>query len=100
LFGKQKDKGIRFDANFRPEIISGKDLGSAYVWDEEAVNRAPAMSLATMSETEFPVPLGVFRRRVKPTFETGVQAQIAKAKAQKQQSLVELLRAGEIWEVQ
>jgi 2-oxoglutarate ferredoxin oxidoreductase subunit beta len=99
LFGKNKDRGIRFDANFRPEIVGGKDLGTAYVWDEQAVNRAPAMSLATMSETEFPVPLGVFRRRVKPTFETGVQSQIAQARSQKQQSLDALLRAGEIWEV-
>src|SRR5439155_1589018 len=99
LFGPGKDQGIRFDKSFRPQIVSGSELGTAFVWDETAENPAPAMALATMSETEFPVPVGVFRRREKPAFETGVQAQVAQAKQKKQQSLHELLHAGEIWDV-
>jgi 2-oxoglutarate ferredoxin oxidoreductase subunit beta len=99
LFGAQKDKGIAFDANFRPHIVTGADLGKAYVWDETAETPAPAMALATMSEAEFPVPIGVFRRREKPTFETGVQAQMTAAKSKKKESLRDLLYAGEIWDV-
>ena len=99
LFGPNKDKGLRFDANFRPEIVTGGDLGSAFVWDETAENAAPAMALATMSEAEFPVPVGVFRRREKPAFEVSVRSQIDAAKAKKQQSLRDLLYAGEIWDV-
>ncbi len=99
LFGAQKDKGIAFDAQFRPSIVSGASLGKAYVWDETAETPAPAMALATMSESEFPVPIGVFRQREKATFETGVQAQIAAAKAKKKESLRDLLFAGEIWDV-
>ncbi len=99
LFGANHDKGIRFDANFQPQIVTGGELGSAFVWDETAANPAPAMALATMKEHEFPVPLGVFRRREKPTFEAGVRAQVAAAKQKKQQSLHDLLHAGEIWDV-
>ena len=99
LFGPQKDQGIAFDAQFRPYIVSGAELGKAYVWDETAETPAPAMALATMSETEFPVPIGVFRRREKPSFEAGVQAQLTAAKAKKQESLRDLLYAGEIWTV-
>lgn len=99
LFGAQQDKGIAFDAQFRPVVVSGADLGKAYVWDETADTPAPAMALATMSEQEFPVPIGVFRRRAKPTFEAGVQAQIAQQKLRKQESLHDLLHAGEIWQV-
>jgi 2-oxoglutarate ferredoxin oxidoreductase subunit beta len=99
LFGKQKDKGVAFDANFRPRIVTGGELGKALVWDETTDNPAPAMALASMSESEFPVPIGVFRRRDKATFESGVQAQIATAKAKKQQSLKELLLQGEVWTV-
>jgi 2-oxoglutarate ferredoxin oxidoreductase subunit beta len=99
LFGPQKDKGIAFDAQFRPHIVTGPDLGKAYVWDETAETPAPAMALATMSETEFPVPVGVFRRREKPNFESGVQAQMAAAKAKKKESIRDLLYAGEIWDV-
>ena len=57
------------------------------------------MALATMSEAEFPVPIGVFRRREKATFEAGVQAQMAAATAKKKESLRDLLFAGEIWDV-
>jgi 2-oxoglutarate ferredoxin oxidoreductase subunit beta len=99
LFGKNKDKGLRFDENFHPQIVTGDDLGSAFVWDETTENAAPAMALATMPEGEFPVPVGVFRRRSKPAFEQGVHAQVEAARQQKQQTLDDLLRAGEIWTV-
>jgi 2-oxoglutarate ferredoxin oxidoreductase subunit beta len=99
LFGPQRDQGIAFDTQFRPYLVRGAELGKAYVWDETAETPAPAMALATMSETEFPVPIGVFRRREKPNFEAGVQAQIAAAKAKKSETLRDLLYAGEIWDV-
>ena len=83
----------------QPYLVTGQDLGKAYVWDETAETPAPAMALATMSEAEFPVPIGVFRRREKPAFEAGVQAQVAAARAKKQGSLHELLHQGEIWDV-
>jgi len=57
------------------------------------------MALATMSESEFPVPIGVFRRREKPVFEGGVHAQIAASRQRKQQSIGDLLRQGEVWTV-
>ncbi|MFM1872835.1 MAG: 2-oxoglutarate ferredoxin oxidoreductase subunit beta, partial [Planctomycetota bacterium] len=99
LFGANKDKGIAFDAQFRPFVVTGADLGKAYVWDETAETPAPAMALATMSERDFPVPIGVFRRREKATFEAGIQAQIAAARQKKQESLKDMLFAGEIWDV-
>jgi 2-oxoglutarate ferredoxin oxidoreductase subunit beta len=99
LFGAQKDKGIAFDAQFRPMVVTGADLGKAYVWDETADTPAPAMALATMSEQDFPVPIGVFRRRTKATFEAGVQAQLAQQRQRKQESLHDLIHAGEIWQV-
>ena len=100
LFGANKDKGIAFDAGFRPFVVSGQDLGKAFVWDETSDTPAPAMALATMSEAEYPVPIGVFRRRDKPNFEGRVQAQLSSAKAKKQESLRDLLYSGEIWDVQ
>ena len=99
LFGKNKDRGIRFDANFRPHIVTGGELGSAFVWDELTDNPAPAMALPDLKEAEFPVPIGVFFRREKPAFEQGIHAQIAAAKQKKQQSLRDLLHQGEIWDV-
>ena len=99
LFGKDKDKGIAFDEAFRPRVVTGAELSKAFVWDETADSPAPAMALANMDEEHFPVPLGVFRRRELPTFESGIRAQVDAAKQKKQQSLHDLLRQGEIWEV-
>jgi 2-oxoglutarate ferredoxin oxidoreductase subunit beta len=99
LFGKNKDQGIAFDAAFRPRIVTGAELGQAFVWDEAADTPAPAMALANMDEQQFPVPVGVFRRIERPAFERGIRAQVDAAKQKKQQSLHDLLRQGEIWDV-
>jgi 2-oxoglutarate/2-oxoacid ferredoxin oxidoreductase subunit beta len=103
LFGANKDKGIRFDRSFHPEVVQvgdgGVPLSEVHVWDEGTDNPAPAMALATMSETTFPVPVGVFRRRSRPTFESGITSQIELAQSKKKQSLEELLLQGETWTV-
>lgn len=99
LFGANKDKGIAFDAHFRPFIVEGDDLGKAYVWDEMSDTPAPAMALATMDEEVFPVPIGVFRRQDKANFESGVNQQIETAVANNKQSLKDLIYAGETWDV-
>ena len=104
LFGADKDKGIRLDSSFRPEIIEiGKDgntVDDVLVWDEKADNLALPMALAEMSEADFPVPIGVFRRESRPNFEAAVTAQIADAKAAKgSETLDELLQRGDTWVV-
>ena len=99
LFGKDHDKGIAFDENFQPYLVEGDDLGKAYIWDEAAASPAPAMALATMDESRFPVPIGVFRRQEKANYEQAVNLQVEHAKSTTQQSLADLLYAGEIWEV-
>ncbi len=104
LFGKDKQKGIRFNKEFVPEVVEigsdGRHLGEVHVWDEDCSSPAPAMALASMSEKDFPVPIGVFRRRQRPSFEQGVQAQMAEARSRKQESLKDLLHQGEIWTVE
>jgi 2-oxoglutarate ferredoxin oxidoreductase subunit beta len=104
LFGADKKKGIRLDAKLRPEIVEigvgGVTLEDVHVWDEADESPALAMALAQMPEDTFPVPIGVFRKRERPRFETAVREQIATAKAQRgEESLDELLARGETWVV-
>ena len=99
LFGENKDKGIAFDANFQPYIVEGDDLEKAFVWDETSESPAPAMALATMDEERFPVPIGVFRRQEKASYEQAVNLQVEHAKSTTQQSLKDLLYSGELWDV-
>jgi len=100
LFGKETQKGIAFDQNFQPYIVEGDGLSDAFVWDEAAESPAPAMALATMDEAIFPVPIGVFRRQEKVNYEQAVNLQVEHAKGVRQESLRDLLYAGETWRVE
>ncbi len=102
VFGGEQKKGLRWTADHEVEVvtlgngISERDL---IVWDETAENPSLAMALASLSESAMPVPIGVFRQRLKPTFEAGVHAQIAHAQSKKTETIDQLLRAGETWVV-
>ena len=95
VFGAAKDKSIRLDKELQPEIVGAAD---GQVWDQHAENPAAALALAMMNEAAFPVPIGVFRDRRKPTFEAGFAAQAAIAKQKKGgETLQQLLEQGETW---
>jgi 2-oxoglutarate ferredoxin oxidoreductase subunit beta len=97
VFGKAKDKGIRLDQDLQPQIVPAKD---AMIWDQQAANPATASALAMMSESAFPVPIGVFREYRKATFETGIVAQVEAAKQKRgSETLQQLLELGETWTV-
>jgi 2-oxoglutarate ferredoxin oxidoreductase subunit beta len=101
IFGGEQKKGLRFGKNHQVEIVAlgaGVSESDLIVWDENAEDPGVAMALASMSETELPVPIGVFRRQVRPTFESGVHAQMAAA-TKRTETIDQLLRAGETWTV-
>ncbi len=104
LFGAEKNKGIRFDSNLRPEVIEigvdGATIDDVFVWDEQAENLALPMALAEMSEQNFPVPIGCFVRRDRAAFETAVNEQLEHAREQRgEEDLDALLSRGETWVV-
>ncbi len=103
LFGKEKTQGLRLDRELRPEIVTIGENGitesDVVVWDEHADNPAMAMALAALSESAFPVPIGVFRSRTRPSLEDAVGDQIAQARSRRQETLEELLNAGDTWVV-
>ena len=105
LFGADKNKGIRLDGNFRPEIVevgqNGVTVDDVLVWDEDADNLGLPMALTEMSEDVFPVPIGVFRRRLRPTLEESINQQIDEAtEKQGDETLDQLLAKGDIWNVE
>ncbi len=88
LFGKDGKRGLRLDQDLRPEIVTIGENGitesDVVVWDEHNDNPAMAMALASLSETAFPVPIGVFRSRTRPSMEDAIGDQITKAKDRRQ----------------
>ena len=103
LFGKEKNKGIRLNG-FQPEVvmlgengITEKDL---VVHDETQKDPTYAFMLSRMERPEFPVPLGVFRKVEKPTYDALVNTQIEEAKLKKAGDFVKILRGSNTWMVQ
>jgi len=102
IFGKDGDRGIRLGEGQRPEVVqlggnvTEKDL---IVHDEQGSIGYVAM-LSGMGPPDFPKPIGVFRRREAPTFESAIRAQIDEITADEGPGdLRGALYAGNTWEV-
>ncbi len=102
LFGKNRDRGIRLDKQFRPKIV---ELGNGVTEKDILVHdeRGPIGYLAMLAELappHFPLPIGVIRREQAPTFDESVRAQIDQVTAdQGIGDLQEALNAGQTWTV-
>jgi 2-oxoglutarate ferredoxin oxidoreductase subunit beta len=102
VFGKQRDRGIRIGATYRPEVVQ---LGGEVREEDLPVHdeQGPLgylMMLAEMQPPEFPVPVGVIRRVERPAFESEVHRQIDEVGEQLGKGdLQTLLNSGSTWEV-
>ena len=103
LFGKNRDRGIQLDKQFRPKIV---ELGNGVTEKDILVHdeRGPIGYLAMLAELappHFPLPIGVIRREQAPTFDESVRAQIDQVTAdQGIGDLKEALHAGQTWTVE
>ncbi len=102
IFGKAKDKGIRLNGPFEPEVValgngvSEKDL----IVHNEKGSVVYAFMLAQMESPAFPVPIGVIRNVDAPAFDIAMRDQIAEVTAKKGVGdLKELLYSGDTWDV-
>jgi 2-oxoglutarate/2-oxoacid ferredoxin oxidoreductase subunit beta len=102
IFGKEKDKGLRFNG-LEPEIVelgNGVNEQDLIVHDERAEHPYLAFILSRMWYPEFPVPVGVLRNVEKPTHDELLTEQIEQARAkQGEGKLADLIDAGETWVV-
>ncbi len=104
VFGANKDKGIKLDG-FKPVVIdisNGKySIDDVLVHDEFDESPVRATLLSHLNDNpEFPTPIGVFRQIKKPTYDEGVENQIAEVKKKKGEGDFEkLLFSSNTWEV-
>jgi 2-oxoglutarate ferredoxin oxidoreductase subunit beta len=104
IFGKDNDKGIRLNG-LKPEVvqlgqdgITEKDI---LVHDETIEDPTIAFMLSRMDYPDFPVPVGVIRAVQRPTYDSLLEAQLAKAiEDQGEGDLAALFRQGDTWEVE
>ncbi|MCF8267000.1 MAG: 2-oxoacid:ferredoxin oxidoreductase subunit beta [Ignavibacteriales bacterium] len=104
IFGVHRDKGIKLDG-FELKVINinegDNSINDVLVHDEEDSNPIRAFMLAHMTDNpDLPTPVGVFRRKLKPTYDEGVWNQISHFQAKKGKgTLKDLLYSGNTWEV-
>jgi len=101
VFGKRRDRGIRLrGAGFEVfEIGPDHPVGECLVWDETVASPALAFLAAQLLPPELPTALGVLRAVERPTYETGVAAQIREVESKGAGKLEDLLAAGDTWTV-
>ncbi|PKL82574.1 MAG: 2-oxoacid:ferredoxin oxidoreductase subunit beta [Ignavibacteriae bacterium HGW-Ignavibacteriae-3] len=104
LFGKDNKKGIKLDG-FKPVVIDLNDsknsINDVWVHDEKATGHARSFILAHLADDPTtPSPFGVIRQELKPTYDEGVERQIAHITEKKGAgNLEQLLFGGNTWEV-
>ena len=101
IFGKNRDKGIRLNEHFVPEVV---ELGGQFTEKDlivyDVTSKALALMISSMEYPDFPAPLGVIRNVDKLTYSEGLMAQIEAAQAQKGKGdLAKLYRSADVWTV-
>jgi len=98
LYGKEKEKGLRFDPDALDLKACGSDDG---VLNHNATSRNLAMTLADMTPGR-PVATGVLYNNPAPVYEDSVYEQIATAKAgakSKNRTIQDVMNEGYTWRV-
>jgi 2-oxoglutarate ferredoxin oxidoreductase subunit beta len=102
VFGKEKDKGIRFNGT-RLEVIyfaDGFGPDDCLVFDETDPNPALGFMMAQMGPPDFPTPIGVLRKVDMETYDHGLVHQLQEQIESKGAgTLEELIYSGELWSV-
>jgi 2-oxoglutarate ferredoxin oxidoreductase subunit beta len=82
-----------------PKGADPRELGVA-VHDEAFETPAYAFALASIAPPAFPTPIGVFRAVEKSSYESALEAQVARAVAERGRGdLAALLGSGDTWTV-
>lgn len=104
IFGKDKDRGIRINANYELEVVKLGENGitekDILVHDLKRGNPGITHMLTQMDHPEFPVPMGIFRQLERPTYDDALRSQVKDVVSQKGKGdLQKLLRGSQTWEV-
>ena len=103
IFGKESNQGIVIRNN-TPEVVTLGENGitekDIEVHDEFGENPAITYMLTEMDHPKFPVPVGVFRKVEKPTYEHLFEKQVETVTQQKGKgNLEKLIHGSDTWEV-
>ena len=104
IFGKNKDKGLRFDKSGKMDVVeigtNGGTVDDILVHDAHNPNPFLHWMLVNMKAPEFPVALGVIREVEAHTYDEALDEQIEQVKKISDiHCMDDLLNSGDTWEV-
>jgi len=100
LFGKERKQGIRLNG-LKPEVVT---IGENGVTEDDIVRHDasdPSMAylVSNLDFPDFPVPVGIFLDRKRPTYEQLLEEQVKSARSKNTPDLQQLLTGDNIWTV-
>lgn len=107
IFGKERNKGIALDG-LKPKVVefeAEEAAEAAGVLRYDASDAVMAGLIARLQFPEFPVPMGVFYKEERPTFDALISEQNRQARDKKpiaedaNENLGKLFNSGDSWEV-
>ncbi|MEW6277619.1 MAG: 2-oxoacid:ferredoxin oxidoreductase subunit beta [Candidatus Eremiobacterota bacterium] len=102
MFGKEGNKGIRLNG-LTPEVVelgNGVTESDLLIHHEGREDASMAYLLSRMTYPQYPVPIGVFRCVLRPTYESAMLDQIQTAVQDRGQGdLRKLFHAADVWTV-
>ena len=97
-FGMELEKQLKVDG-LGLSVVENPEKDEL-IFDPTEPSGALAYALSRMTYPDFPVPIGVFRKVEKPTYEEGMLSQIEVAKKRKGEgNLLDLYLSSDIWKV-
>jgi 2-oxoglutarate ferredoxin oxidoreductase subunit beta len=102
VFGKNRDRGLRLKGTGLEVVQLGNGITEAdlLVYNEEDPSPVMAYLVAGLEYPDFPVPVGVFRRIQKPTYEALMENQVKRSiEMYGQGDLEKLFNSGDTWTV-
>ena len=100
VFGKESDKGLILDGSKFKVVDLSKGLSESDLLIHNPKDRNLGLLISEMTyDEDLPVPIGVFYKEDKPTYDTMMKEQIDKAKSVQKINLQSLIEGPNSWEV-
>ena len=103
VFGKNHDKGLRLNGTDLEVVTLGNGVSEAdlLVYNEEDPSPVMSYLVSGLEFPHFPVPVGVFRSILKPTYDQLMEAQVQRSiEMYGKGDLEKLFNAGDTWTVE
>ena len=100
VYGKEKDKGLMLDGHKFKSVNIGDNISLDDLIVHNPSDRNLGLMISEMTyDEDLPVPIGIFYKENKPTYESMLVSQINRAKEVQKMDLQSIIAGSNTWEV-